>query len=416
MRILEISPFNHVVGGSDRYFMEVARLLERAGHGVHRFCRRHPRNEPSPDSAFFVRGIDTQRGGVSDALTMIYSRDAARSLEALLRAHPVDIAHLHIYYGNFSGSILPVLRRTGTPAVQTVHEYKAVCPVSIFHRDGAICEDCDGGHFWRALRHRCNRGSVARSALSMTEAYVTDALGARTAMDRYIAVCHFQAERLVAHGLPADRTEVLHNFVDTRDFPQVVRDGPPDSIVYFGRIERVKGVDMLLDAFLALPAETRRGIRLRFAGSGGYADGLRARIQAEADASVEYLGFVDGAATEALFNSALCTVLVPNWYENCPMSVLESYARGVPVVASRIGGLPEIVADGEDGLIVGSGNTAELSAALATMISDPQRAVSMGERGRARMQRDFSPEGHVARLTAIFEDVLARRDRGTASP
>ena len=406
MRILEISPYNFVHGGSDRYFLTVSQLLEQAGHKVHRLCKRDERSLPSEDERFFVPGIDPGKAGIGDALRMLYSREAARQLEALLDAHPVDLAHLHIYYGHFSGSILGVLKRRGIPIVQTVHDYKVACPISTFNRHGEICEDCRTAKFWKALRHRCNRGSIARSALSMTEAYITDALGAKTAMDRYIAVCHFQAERLIAHGLPKERVHVLHNFVDPEDFPQVSRTAMPDSIVYFGRIEKSKGIDMLLDAFVALPEAQRAGTRLLLAGNGAYVDGLKARIAALGDPSVAFLGFLSGDQIGALHDSALCTVLTPTVYENCSMSVLESLSRGVAVVAAKMGGLPEIVNDGQDGRIVPVGDTPALSRALGEMIANPARAVAMGRAGRQKIMTSFDPGGHASALTAHFEEVI----------
>lgn len=409
MRILEISPYNFVHGGSDRYFLTVSQLLEQAGHTVHRLCKRDDRSLPSPDEQFFVPGINTNGASVGDAFRMLYSRAAAQNLEALLDAHPIDLVHLHIYYGHFSGSILSVLKRRGIPMVQTVHDYKLACPISTFNRHGQICEDCQTGRFWQALRHRCNRGSPARSALSMTEAYLTNALGAKTAMDRYIAVCRFQADRLIAHGLPKERVHVLHNFVDPEDFPAVTRTSPPDSIVYFGRIERSKGIEMLLDAYLALPGELRTKTRLRLAGNGAYVDELKARIAQIGDPSVEFLGFLSGDQINALHDDALCTVLTPYVYENCSMSVLESLSRGVAVVASKMGGLPEIVDDGEDGLIVPVGDTAALSEALRSLITDPEKSIQMGLNGRAKIKASFDPKTHAAALTDHFEDVIARR-------
>lgn len=409
MRILEISPYNFVHGGSDRYFLTVSQLLEQAGHEVHRFCKRDARSLPSPDEEFFVPGIDPAKGGIGDALNMLYSRAAARNLEALLDKHPIDLAHLHIYYGHFSGSILSVLKKRGIPTVQTIHDYKVACPISTFNRHGEICEDCQTARFWKALQHRCNRGSLSRSALSMTEAYLTNALGAKTAIDRYIAVCRFQADRLIAHDLPEERVRVLYNFVDPDDFPEVTRSQPADSIVYFGRIERSKGIETLLNAFLAIPAEERAGIRLRFAGNGSFVEELKARIAEAGDASVEFLGFLSGEETNAVFERALCTVLTPFVYENCSMSVLESLSRGVAVIGSKMGGLPEIIKDGSDGWIVPPEDQTALSGVLRSIIGNPAQAIAMGQKGREKIVTEFDPASHCEALIGHFNEVVAAR-------
>ena len=410
MRILEISPYNFVHGGSDRYFLTVSQLLEQAGHEVHRFCKRDDRNLPSKDAAFFVPGIDPAQGGISDALRMLYSRAAARNLEALLDAHPIDLAHLHIYYGHFSGSILNVLKKRGIPSVQTIHDYKVACPISTFNRHGEICEDCQTARFWKTLQHRCNRGSLPRSALSMTEAYLTNALGAKTAMDRYIAVCRFQADRLIAHDLPAERVRVLYNFVDPEDFPQVTRRQPPDSIVYFGRIERSKGIETLLKAFLAVPEKEREGVKLRFAGGGSFVGALKALIAEAGDPSVEFVGFLNGEETGAFFETALCSVLTPFVYENCSMSVLESLSRGVAVIGSDMGGLPEIIRDRVDGWIVPPEDQNALSGVIRSILNDPQKAIAMGLKGREKITREFDPASHCDALIGHFNEVLAARN------
>jgi len=406
VRILEISPYNFVHGGSDRYFLTVSKLLEEAGHKVHKLCKQDDRNLPSEDAPFFVKGIDPAKGRIDDALRMFYNRDAARKLDALLDTHAIDIAHLHIYYGHFSGSILNVLKKRGIPSVQTIHDYKVACPISTFNRHGNICEDCRTGRFWKALRHRCNRGSAMRSALSMSEAYLTDALGAKTAVNRYIAVCTFQAQRLIAHGLPENRLSVLYNFVDPDDFPAVNRTDPPNSIVYFGRIEKSKGVDTLMDAFLAIPHAERQGIHLRFAGGGGYADGLQERIAMTQDPSVEFLGFLDGTESSAIFDSAICTVLTPTVYENCSMSVLESLSRGVAVIGSHMGGLPEIIRDNVDGWIVPPGDEEALSGTLRKILGNRDRAIKMGLEGRRKIVADFNPERHCDALIEHFRAVI----------
>jgi glycosyltransferase involved in cell wall biosynthesis len=409
MRILEISPYNFAAGGSDRYFLEISLLLERDGHTVFRFCKDDPRNDPDPHQDFFPKGIDTSgKAGLGDVARMLYNRKAAEKLDAYLHVHPVDIAHLHIYYGHFSGAILKVLRTHGVPLVQTVHDYKAICPIYSCNRHGAICEDCRGKHFWKATANRCNRGSLARSALSSVETYVTDYLGARSAFDRYIAVAHFQAERLIANGVPADKMTVLHNFVDQSKYAMVPPETKADAIVYFGRIEASKGIENLVNAFLAVPEEIRGTTRLKLAGTGEGVEALKAQIAASGTQSVEYLGYVAGDDLTALIHSGLCTVLVPNVYENCSMSVLESQAMGVPVIAGDIAALPELIAPGRDGYLVPPGDRAALTKALTDVMSDPNRARAMGIEAAAKIDRDFNATDHKNKILEIFEQTIAQ--------
>jgi glycosyltransferase involved in cell wall biosynthesis len=414
VRILSVSPYNFVAGGSDRYFVEVNRALEADGHRVVRFCVQHPRNEPADTSGYFTRAIDSSGRHPFDSLRFIYSRDAAARLEALLDRHPVDVAHLHIYYGNFTGSILRVLRRRGVPIVQTVHDYKQICPVYSLNSHGEICERCAGHSFWRAAVRRCNRGSLARSALSTVETYVTDALGARDGIDRFIAVCRFQADKLVAYGVPGARTFVLHNFIDAS---RIAVDAVPSQrrrITYFGRIERSKGVFDLIDAFHHVPAERRAGIELVIAGTGAAVAELEERLARDRDPAVRYAGFVTGAALDELIRTSVCTVLVPRVYENCPMSVLESLALGTPVVGGAIGGIPELLTHEEDGLVVQVRDPIALGAAFERLLAEPATAEAMGRRGAAKVAADFSAPDHLRVLVSHFEAVISARSGSVA--
>jgi glycosyltransferase involved in cell wall biosynthesis len=407
MRILAISPNDYIVGGSDRYFVEQCRLLESYGHDVVKFCVASLRNRASSHISYFPRGVDTSGTRPTDALRFIYSSEAARKLTALLNGERFDLAHLHIYYGNFTGSILAPLRRAGVPIVQTVHDYKPICPVYSLNCGGEVCEACEGHAFWRATVRRCNRGSLVRSALSTVEAYVTDALGARTSIDRFIAVCEFQADKLVHYGVPADRTRVLRNFIDASQFAPATGAEERTRITYFGRIEESKGVFDLLEAFARLPHGLKRGIRLTFAGTGNAAGRLSSRISELAARDVEYLGFVGGDALRSLVRQSICTVIVPHVYENCPMSVLESMALGTPVIGGSIGGIPELIDDGRDGLVVPSMNAASLEAAIDRMLTDPGFVSEAGKVGVAKMHDRFSADVHYEGLMRIYRELLA---------
>lgn len=411
MRILAVSPNNFIAGGSDRYFIEQCRLLERHGHEVVKFCVANPGNEASSHAGYFPRGVDTSGSRPTDALRFIYSREAATQITALIGRERFDLAHLHIYYGNFTASILGPLRRANIPIVQTVHDYKPICPVYSLNCRGEVCEACNGHAFWRATVRRCNRGSVVRSALSTVESYVSDWLGARAGIDRFIAVCEFQAGKLVRFGVPADRTRVLRNFIDASSFSSPAEAAERTRIMYFGRIEESKGVFDLLEAFTRLPGELKRGVRLTFAGTGNDAGRLHNRIAKRASPDVEYLGFASGEALRTLVRESICTVIVPRVYENCPMSVLESLALGTPVIGGLIGGIPELIDDGRDGLVVPTHNVAALEAALARMLSDTEFAVGAGKAGAAKAQTCFSADIHYDGLTRIYRELLASKAR-----
>lgn len=400
MKILNVSPYNFVKGGSDAYFLAQNKLLRKYGVDVAEFCVQNQRNEPSLLDYTYPRGVNLDRPRVTDVLRFIYSIDAKAAIRSAIQEFRPDLVHLHIYYGNFTTSILDVIgKEFGIPVVQTVHDYKLVCPVYSLTRSGRICEKCRVGSFGHALVHRCNRKSILRSAVSVVESYVSYWGGNIDKIDIFIAVSSFQAERLVALGVPEKKIRVLHNFMDAERFE--VRIGVPAKkrFLYFGRIEESKGVFDILKAAGALP-----DYEFLFAGAGSAYDKLRSTAESAGLRNVKVLGFVGGAALHDLVRSCTATILVPFVYENCPMSVLESFALGVPVIGSNMGGIPELVTDGEDGLITAPGELEELVHALRMLGEDDVLAQRYGTAGRHKVETVFSGDVHYTGLSGIYRE------------
>lgn len=409
MKIINISPHFHIKGGSDSYFLAQSRLLEEHGIEVAPFCVKSKKNGDSKWAEFFVDGIDLSSPSFADVFSYCYSFEARDKLRSLIKVFKPDLVHLHIFYGNFTSSILSVIKSEfGLPVVQTVHDYKPVCPVYSLTRDGVICEECEGKHFWRALSRKCNRGSLARTAVSVLESYVSKKFGNIDLIDRFIAVSDFQADRLRSLGVPAERLRVLHNFSEV-DSSAARLDAPSlPRFLYFGRIERSKGVFDILHAAKALP-----NCIFVLAGNGSALSEAREFVANNGLGNVEIPGFVGGEGLADLIRSSTATLLIPTVYENCPMSVLESLALGVPVVGSRMGGIPELVSDGVDGLVVSPGNVDELIIALNSFLTDETRSVRMGAAGIEKVLKHFSPPTHFEGLMRIYSELLPSVEKET---
>ena len=388
-----------MAGGSDRYFFELSALLTRNGHDVVPFCAADDRNEPSDYAKYFPAAVDPRNPRASDALRFVYSGAARRAIRRLLADTQPDVAHLHIYYGRLTASILKPLRQASIPIVQTLHEYKLLCPVYTCMRHGEICEDCHGSSFWKALAHRCNRGSLVRSAASMVESYASQALGATDGIDHFIGVSRFMTEKMRGIGIAADRITTIHNFVDTSQFEAASERGR--YVLYFGRLEATKGLFTLIEALRHRP-----DLRCIIAGTGPARAELEQRAESAGLKHVEFPGFVSGSALHDLIRGSVCTVLPSEWYENCPMSVLESMALGRPVIGTRIGGIPELIDHDNDGLLVEPGDADALAAALAQLADEPAAAASMGAAGRAKVATQFSPEVHYRQIESVYRRLL----------
>lgn len=398
MKVLLVGANYRVQGGSDRYFLSLERLLEERGHRVIPFAARHPRNRGSRADRHFPRGVDPVDPSPGDIARFVYNPSARRELGRLLEGERPDLAHLHVYSGQLSASILEPLRARGIPTVQTLHDFKLACPVRTFVSRDKVCEACRGRHFWRALPRRCNRGSLARTALNVVEAYVSRQLGDVEAIDRFIAVSDFLRGKMVEHGVVTqDRISTLHNFLDPA--PLRVAEEPGRHFLYAGRLTPIKGVDVLLEAVRDLP-----GTDLLVAGEGRSRADLEAQARSAGMDHVRFLGFQEDAELERLVRSSICTVLPSVGYETFGLAALESLALGRPVVASRIGGIPEVVDDGVDGFLVPPGDAGALRDRMRWLARHPDRAMEMGATGRRKVESSFDPDAHYEGLMRVYRD------------
>ena len=397
--ILNVSQNYHVRGGSDRYFFTLAELLRKHGHQVVPFTAASPNNESSEWENYFPRGADFEHPGAGDLLRFLYSYDAVKSIRQLLKDTDINLAHFHIYYGKLTASVLEVLKRDGIPLIQTLHEYKLTCPVYSHLSNDQICEACEGKHFWRALPKRCNRGSLARTALSVTESYISKMLGAVKKFDHFISVSHFLRKKMISHGMPEDKISTVHNFVDVSDITPNFSEG--DYVLYFGRVHRSKGILTLIEAAVPLT-----DVPIYIVGDGEAMSEVQQIIEQNGCKHIHLLGFKQGDELRELILNSICTVLPSEWYENCPMSVLESYAYGKPVIGADIGGIPELIVDGVDGFLVPSGEQETLRDRLLWMFAHKDEAAEMGRIGRYKMETEFNADIHYERIMNVYQQFL----------
>jgi len=375
------------------------------------FSTRDPRNEKSGQSPFFVEKIDYNRSDipllrkVKFGLRLLYSFDAARKLDALLRQERPDIAHLHNICHQISPSILPVLKRHGIPIVQTLHDLKRVCPNYQMLSSKGICEKCNGRRYYNVILQRCVKGTLSFSALNSLEAYLHDAMRIYDLVDLYISPSEFYKQKLISFGVDGRRIRVLPNFIFLDQTPSTLS---KRYILYCGQLVRQKGLLTLVKA-----VEKDSVARLVIAGSGPQEETIRRYIRQKRVRNVELLGFVAGERRTALMREASFFVLPSEWYENCPIIVLEAFALGKPVVAAAIGGIPELVKHRFNGLLFEPGNASDLRDKIRYLFSRPHEIAAMGNNARKTAQEVYSPEVHYQKLMKIYDEAIAvRRLRG----
>jgi glycosyltransferase involved in cell wall biosynthesis len=279
------------------------------------------------------------------------------------------------------------------PVVQTLHNFRLMCLNALFLREGKVCEDCMGQLPWRGVARACYRGSHTASAALAGMLTLHRGLGTyRNKVARYIALNEFCRGKFIEGGLPAERVVVKPNFVDF-EAPEL---SPRAGLLFVGRLSVEKGVTTLAAAMALAPT-----VQLRVAGDGpeaGLLDGV---------AGVTRLGSLPGEAVRTEMSRAAALVVPSIWYENFPRTIVEAFACGLSVIASRIGALADIVTDGETGLLFEPGNPHDLADKLAWAQAHPEQMAAMGRNARAQYEAEFSADVNYRRLMEIYDGALA---------
>jgi glycosyltransferase involved in cell wall biosynthesis len=406
MRILHVNKFLYRRGGAEGYMEDVAALQRGAGHDVEFFGMTHPENEPRTYERFFPPYIEMEPApsGLGEraksVARMIWSTSSRRGMEAVVDEFRPDVVHLHNIYHQLSPSILRPLAARRIPSVMTLHDYKLACPTYQFlGADGEVCERCIGRKFHECTIHACKDGSRLASLAMTVELSIHTWAGAYKPVSRFVCPSRFMVGRMIAGEVFPERLRHVPHFVITDGVAPKASPGGP--LVYAGRLSHEKAVDVLIDAVGRLPDTAR----LVVAGDGPDAASLRAQAERVAPGKVEFVGRLAKPEVHELLRSAVAACVPSRWYENQPLSVLEAFAAGVPVVGTAIGGIPELVDDGTDGWLAAVDDADDLAAVLARVMADPDAAFQMGKAARVKAETHHAPDVHVAALDEIYSEI-----------
>jgi glycosyltransferase involved in cell wall biosynthesis len=398
VRVLVANKFWYRRGGLEQVMFDEVEALTGAGHEVAHFSTAHPRNEPSPFEDYFAPylelGGETALGMSEKAVAaarLFENGEAATRFRRLIRDFRPDIVHVHGVHRQLSPSILEAAHDEGVPVVQTLHDAHKICPEDRLLRGGrypCVPPRCHGGWYAPAIAHRCAHGSAAVSALAVCELAFQRArhVYERT-ITRYVSPSRFLAERMRFAGWRRTPIDVIANPVALSPERAI----PGDYFLYAGRLAAGKGIETLL------AAADRAKLRTIVAGEGPLMEELQGHFP-----NAEYVGYVQRDAVFSLLASARAAVLPSTCVENAPLAVLEPMAAAVPIVASRVGGVPELIDHGRDGILVEPGDVFSLTQALERLDADDELVAALGAAGRERVARDNSMEAHLGRLLETY--------------
>jgi glycosyltransferase involved in cell wall biosynthesis len=408
MKILLINKYHYRKGGADAVYFNTAQLLEQYGHEVFYFSAKYPENLACQTDRFFANGFDHRNLSIGKKILAVpnylYNKDAYNKLLQLLEEVKPDVAHIHLFMGGLSASILLALKKKKIPVLHSVHDYRLICPAYLFI-DGKneVCEKCIDGFYLRCMLKRCSENKFSQSAMLSLDAYFRKFfIKPIRHIDRFIFVSKFIRNKHIEFDANYDRkADMLYNFnpeLNSID-PSTVKG---NYFLYYGRISREKGVPTLIESSL------KAGISLKIVGTGPLLEQFSKRHFDK----IEFLGFKEGEELWSLVRNASFIIVPSEWYENNPLTIVEAYSYGKPVIGSRIGGIPEIIVEDKTGYLFNPGNKPELEQLLrkAATLSDAKYR-EMSVNARAFADTHFHPDTHYIELMRIYEEAIKHKDK-----
>lgn len=400
MRILLVNKFHYLRGGSEKYYFELAQLLKSKGHTVGFFSMKHEENITTGDAEYFVEEIDLNTGSKLKALDVIYSQENKRLMAKALEEFKPDIVHINNFQRQLSASIIDAIKEKNIPIVMTAHDLNPICPASIMLYNGEVCDDCITKGYAQCIKKKCVKGSTLKSTLGVMEKKYYDFHKVFRKIDCIISPSEFNKNQLVNGKLKYNEIVTLHNFVNESERNDYVLG---DYAFYLGRLSKEKGILNLIEAIGDIP-----NAKLLIAGDGPERERIEAYIsEHKLDGRITLLGYQNQDSIHKYITNSRFVVIPSICNENCPYSVLEAMEIGKPIVASRIGGIPELIADGENGYLYKADDINELKEKLTLLLDNDDKVNRFAQKSRELYESYYSPDSYYNELIKIYNKVMS---------
>ncbi|HLP88552.1 MAG TPA: glycosyltransferase family 4 protein [Nostocaceae cyanobacterium] len=396
MKILLLHNRYQIAGGEDGVVQAERNLLTQNGHEVNLL-------EVSNDD------IKNSWDKLTTAFSAVYSFKSKDIISQRIKQFQPEIVHVHNFFPLLSPSIYDACLEHNLPVVQTLHNYRLVCPKAMPFREGKICEDCFNQPIpWPSIVHGCYRNSrLQSSVVALMNSWHKFQGTWQEKIDAYIVFTQFQKDKMIQAGLPAAKIYIKPNFVFT---PENLKktNNKNEYILFVGRLSTEKGVSLLIDAYLQANLSTP----LKIVGDGPLSANLKQQVtDNNATDLIEFLGFQDKSTVLELMYNAKFLVFPSIWYEGFPLTVAEAFACGLPVIAPQLGGLPEIIEDGVTGLNFIPGNADDLAAKMKYAIAHPQAMIDMSNKARLVYENKYTPIANYHQLMAIYQAIVNDKNK-----
>lgn len=411
MRILLVNYRYFISGGPEKYMFNIKKMLEGNGHEVIPFSIHSNKNVETEYSKYFVEPIGGRDATYFDEVKKtpksiwqmltrsIYSIEVEKAIKKEIRDVKPDLVYIIHFVNKLSPSVITGAKKMGIPVVLRLSDYFLLCPRFDFMYQKKICEDCLTKGYRSCIKKRCVKGSLFASVIRVFSMKFHNFIHVYRGVDAFITPSKFLKTKLVENGFDEKKITCIPTFTASKSEvgkPQVGVYG-----LYFGRITEEKGVDTVIKAYEKLP-----GYELKIMGDDTTEEAKRLKLYVEQRKikNVEFLGFKSGIELEKVIKGARFTLIPSIWYDNLPNTALESFQYSKPVIASNIGSLPELVADGVNGFLFEAGSDRALVEAIKKF-DDDERVVKMGAESRKRLETCFAPQAHYEVLMKVFNSV-----------
>ncbi len=403
MKILEINKYYYPKGGAETVFFNTIELLQENGHEVIPFCLTNKKNKSSQYAQYFINFPELSESSILTraqyTLSFFYNKESASHIESLIIKEKPDIAHIHLLFNGISVSILPVLKKYRIPIVMTVHDYRLICPAYTF-TDGKqnICERCIvNKRYYQCITNQCSKGNMINSTLLALEMYYREKYYQPiNYIDKFIFVSKFALQKHIqADPAYKKKSTLLYNFTPNKEHDINKK---KNYFLYFGRISEEKGIQTLINAAKELPS-----IHFKIAGTGP----LLCHFQAQNIPNISFVGFKQGNELENLIQQAKFVIVPSEWFENNPLSIIESMMSGTPVIGSNIGGIPELITNNVTGFLFETKNkNALINSINQAVLLDRNEYELMCKNAYTFAKNNFSPKVHLSKLITIYHETI----------
>lgn len=379
--ILIVHNYYQIPGGEDTVVANEKKLLEEHCHTVTLYTRNNSELKNLNFAGKLLLPVNT-----------VFSFRTYREIKSIIKKEHIDIVHVHNTLNLISPSVYYAARSCHVPVVQTVHNFRLVCPGATFYRDGHICEDCPAHGMKCAVRHRCYRGSRLQTLACAMSTRIHSLLGIYKKIN-YICLTEFTKKKLAGIA-PDDHIYIKPNFVF--DFGGNAE--PHDYYVFVGRLEEIKGISLLVDAFKLLP-----GIKLKIVGTGVEAEAVKNRIAAEGITNIELVGYKERNEVNEIVRKSKALIMCSQWYETFGMVIAEAYSNGVPVIVGNIGNIKDLVIPDRTGMLF-EYNSAKALADTVRRFEDNYSA-EYGRNAYEYYRQTLTPDKNYEVLSDIYNHI-----------